>query len=82
MRDPIRVMCTSIAVFLVGYIFGGLFILPHNRAVSHSHLSALEPRYWLLNVEGGLLGLVCVNIMLVLRRRTKEAREKRNRFNP
>jgi len=45
-------------VFAVGFVLGGLFLMPHLPPTPDQPVSAVQWRYWVDNWAGALLGLL------------------------
>ena len=47
-----------IVVFVLGFVLGGWFLMPHLPPVPDHPVSIFEAEYWTTNWAGALLGLV------------------------
>lgn len=46
-----------VVVFLIGFVLGGWFLMPHLPPVPERPVSVFEAEYWMTNWAGALLGI-------------------------
>lgn len=53
-----KAILSFIVVFVLGFVLGGLFLMPHLPPVPDHEVGVFELRYWIDNWVGALLGIV------------------------
>lgn len=68
-----RAIGSFIVVFVIGFVLGGWFLMPHLPPVPDHPVSAFEAEYWTANWAGALLGLILggLSAWSVLRKRPR-----------
>ncbi|HEY2589836.1 MAG TPA: hypothetical protein VGI81_29095 [Tepidisphaeraceae bacterium] len=66
-----KAVVSFIVVFVLGFVLGGWFLMPHLPPVPDHPVSVFEAEYWMTNWAGALLGLILglLSARSVLRKR-------------
>ena len=70
-----KAVVSFIVVFVLGFVLGGLFLMPYLPPKPARLVSALEADYWTTNWAGALVGLILggLSARSVLRQQTRGA---------
>lgn len=72
-----KAIVSFIVVFIIGFILGGWFLMPHLPPVPDRPVSVFEAEYWTTNWGGALLGAILggLSAWSVLRKRPRKSAE-------
>ena len=70
-----KAIVSFIVVFVIGFVLGGWFLMPHLPPTPDHPVTVFEAEYWTTNWAGALLGLLlgALSARSVLKKQRKQA---------
>jgi len=70
-----KTIVSFIVVFVIGFVLGGWFLMPHLPPVPDHPVTVFEAKYWTTNWAGAVLGLLLggLSARSVLKKQRKQA---------